>query len=48
MEMIGHGQRVEPEGLGEDGVLEENLRLELLVTAEVSELGHVGLLRHRA
>ena len=36
--MIGHGQRVEPERLGEDGVLEENLRLELLVTAEVGEL----------
>src|SRR5262249_53904891 len=45
-EMVGHGQGVEPERLGEDRVLQEHLRLELLVSAEVGKGGHRLLLRH--
>jgi len=48
MEVVGHRQGVEAHRLREDRVLEEDLRLKLLVTAEIGELGHQGLLKRRA
>jgi hypothetical protein len=40
MEVLGDDEEVESGLLGEPGVLDELLGLELLVSAEVAELGH--------
>jgi hypothetical protein len=47
VEVIGDGQGIESRRLGEDGMLEEDLGLELLVAAEVGELGHGRILMLR-